>query len=721
MLFKRLIKLQTIIQNSFILQYYPYKNMDQKILELFDNSSTDKTKVNFIKRALNVYLNITSQKLSFLELSSDKFKKTIDDLYLFLSVEYFNLSVETLRTAKQQLQKSIAYIKEQVPTLDSYNINTKHYKFNFKIDNKKINYFNGWFLISKNNKQTIFINLISFYEILGKDKTDLIYKNAQRYVSRFELDTSKSFLAMLNDFSEFLNKKNLKELKVNIYNENYLFNLLKDFCFDFFQCEQNQSRCMYNSKKKWNKFTTVFEEVFLDGNILPKLTNSLPKAPNNEKKGFERRIKLNNGNQVKAKLITEIPLNITDDVAMDILFKKIKNDIKLTLDWSKYKVEQLNNNYNQDLSVKCFGKTVSNIQEELKTRTKIEKLKEGFISSYDLEPFMFLLISEHPQITESYLLNFELYDESNNLSGYIKNEESSYLIGYKKRRGSELAEQKILLNSKTHKLIENIIYLTKDYREYLKSQNNDDWRYLFLHGGANGIEPQRYKKSFVPAPSNLRIKEGQKRIEFFKNYINCSNEEATKFVSNMTMTKLRASIAVQLYLEQNDTQKMAEALGHRKYKPELLSFYLPEPILDFFQSRWIRIFQKGIICEAMKDSTSFFKASKFNSMEELEAFMNLHSLKNIPDIQKNENKAINKDEIYIGVNEEILNVLLSLEKAVELANKEVSAKALYWANFSNKLKNEILSNKSNIQFVKDLEKAKNHIEPGLFEEVIYAK
>ena len=71
--------MQTIIQNSFILQYYPYKSVDQKILDLFDDISNVKTKVNFIKRALNVYLNITNQKLSFLDLSSDRFKKIIDD------------------------------------------------------------------------------------------------------------------------------------------------------------------------------------------------------------------------------------------------------------------------------------------------------------------------------------------------------------------------------------------------------------------------------------------------------------------------------------------------------------------------------------------------------------------------------------------------------------------------------------------------------------------
>lgn len=713
--------MQTIIHNSFILQYYTYKNIDQKILELFDNSSTDKTKINFIKRALNVYLNITSQRLSFIELSSDKFKKIIDDLYLFLNVDYFNLSNETLRTYKQQLQKCISYFKIQIPNLNNYDININHTKFNFKIDNSKIDYFNGWFLTSKNNKQKIFINLICFYDILGKDKVGIIHKNVQQYISRFELDTSKSFLSMLNDFSIFLNNKDLEELRKNIYNENYLFNLLKDFCFNFFQNEQNNSRCMHNSKKKWNKFIVVFDEVFLNNEVLPKLNSPLPKAPNHDKKGFERRIKFNNGSQVKSKLITDIPLNITDEVAIDILFKKIKSDVQLTLDWANSRVEQLNKNYNKDLAINCFGKTVAQIQKELNRRTTIEKLKEGFITSYDLDPFMFILISEHPQITDSYLLNFELYNESNNLSGYIKIDESYYLIGYKKRRGSELAEQKILLTSKTKDIIENIILLTKDYREYLKSKSDDSWRYLFLNGGSNGIEPQKHKKSFVPAPSNLRIKEGQKRIEFFKNYINCSNEEATKFVSNMTMTRLRASIAVQLYLEQNDTKKMAEALGHKKYKPELLSFYLPETILDFFQSRWIRIFQKGIICEAMKDSSNFFNASKFNSMEELDEFMNLHSLKNIPDVQKYNNIETNKDELYIGVNEEILNVLLSLEKAVELAEEDVSSKALYWSRFSNKLQNEIINNKSNIQFIKDLEKARKNINIKLFEEVIYEK
>ena len=48
---------------------------------------------------------------------------------MFLSVDYFNLSSETLRTNKQQLQKCISYFKIQIPNLNNYEININHTKF----------------------------------------------------------------------------------------------------------------------------------------------------------------------------------------------------------------------------------------------------------------------------------------------------------------------------------------------------------------------------------------------------------------------------------------------------------------------------------------------------------------------------------------------------------------------------------------------------------------
>lgn len=712
--------MQTIIHNSFILQYYDFKNIDAGLIKQIDSSKCFSNNNETFKRLLNTFLFITNKKLQFIDLSSNKFQLIIDNFYLFLNENYIALSAEGLKNTRYNLIKWILSLKEKIPELKFYEINTNKNEFDFKFNQEKVNYIQGWFLHGKDNKKQIFINLITFYDVLGSDKTKLIHKNAQQYSSKFELDTNKQFLSMLNEFSFFLKEKNNHQLRQIFFTENELYNLMKDFCFSFFNKEQNEERALYNSKKKWNKFIEAFEEIFLDGNILPKIVTTLPRAPGQERKGFEKRIRVQNGIEVKSKLITEIPLNVTDDIALEILFKKINSDVDLVIEWANKSIEILLYNYDYNFPQECFNKSALDIKKILGSNCFLRDIKDKLLTSNVLESFMFLLINEHPQITESFFLNFELYNENNNLFGYIKIEESFYLVGYKKRRGSVLAEQKILLNEKSKQLIDTVIKLTNNYRDYLKSNKNDDWRYLFIHGGENGIKPQRFSKSFVPAPSNLNVQEGQKRIDFIINKTNCSLADASSFVSNMTMTKLRASKAVQLYLIQNDTQKMAEALGHKHYRPELLSFYLPEPILDFFQSRWIRIFQKGIICEAMKDSNYFLAASKFKSMQDLEDFMKLHSLKNIPNIKiENKSQNINNDEIYIGINQEILNVLLSLEKAVELAESEVSAKALYWSRFSSKLQDEILNNKTNIQFIKDLEKAKNKINPQNFKDIIY--
>lgn len=70
------------------------------------------------------------------------------------------------------------------------------------------------------------------------------------------------------------------------------------------------------------------------------------------------------------------------------------------------------------------------------------------------------------------------------------------------------------------------------------------------------------------------------------------NTYSELIASNTTLTKFRASRGVQIYLETESSSKMAEALGHIKYDPQLLKHYLPEPILEFFQRRWILLFQK---------------------------------------------------------------------------------------------------------------------------------
>lgn len=180
---------------------------------------------------------------------------------------------------------------------------------------------------------------------------------------------------------------------------------------------------------------------------------------------------------------------------------------------------------------------------------------------------------------------------------------------------------------------------------------------------------------------------------------------------------------------------MAQALGHTRYRPELLEHYLPEPILDFFQKRWISLFQKGIICEAMKDSEFLLKASNFSSMEQLHEFLKNHTIKNIPDntsslisnqIDDYKNNELNKnkfDEAYISLDEYKLSALISLKQAVTKSENidNISKSAFFWSSFTDKLIHEINQNRIYSSFKPLLVIAEKNINSDLFKEIIYVK
>ena len=218
-------------------------------------------------------------------------------------------------------------------------------------------------------------------------------------------------------------------------------------------------------------------------------------------------------------------------------------------------------------------------------------------------------------------------------------------------------------------------------------------------------------------------------IDFLTKEKNFCKDEAIKFANKISLTKMRASKGIQTYIKTESTTKMAEALGHKKYRSDLLSHYLPEPILDFFQRRWISIFQKGIICEALKESNFILESSGFKDMDTLNNFLKTHTIRNIPDNSdlsidsEKKDGCTNESEVYISISEDRISALLSIKSAVDLSkNKEkVSSKAIYWANFGERLVKEIETNTNHISLRKIVINAKDNINPECFKEIIHVK
>jgi hypothetical protein len=359
------------------------------------------------------------------------------------------------------------------------------------------------------------------------------------------------------------------------------------------------------------------------------------------------------------KLITKVPLKYNDKEAIEEIIKDVRRDVGHVLNASEksighnYKKLLRFNEYRQLARHKKLGE-VRDCQSAADNRNTAcatfahylweHPGKEGGYSTFlgyanqtaylnrlfciptlhILYPLIFKLVSEHPRITESWLLNWQQYDESGNLNGVSKTGNATVIRSVKKRRGMSEAEQVIKLNDVSKGIVDKILEHTQMARAYLKANNNDDYRYVLLTGSL-GSEPSKLNNI-----TNLK-KVTSKSV--FTKLLNSSSPYVSKnravVVANLlSINRMRSSCGVEVFLKTNSIKKMCEALGHKQVRDDLVSLYLPEPILRFFNDRWIRIFQNAIVYEAMQDSKYLYNAIDI-SPESLDEFSRNHRLKKI--------------------------------------------------------------------------------------------
>lgn len=688
------------------------KELYKKIIAV--GSDLKKSELSYTLKRLNFFLFLSDKKISLLSLHQDSINSLFEDFIALTSQDFFDRSSSAYKRHSQLTNKIINYLLEALsldyPKLRNFSIDLNK---SVKIPNKKLNYYNNCIFNFKNSQ--IFVNFMEIPYHIEDSKYSILINKTQLLLNN--KSTFKSGIPILNSV---LKKMDLTKINDNLY----LLSFFKDFCFNYFKTAETNNRSLPSSIISWNYFVDGFIELFIVDNLLNLKLNELPKAPVIYKKPFEKNIKSSNGFQIKNKLLTDIPLQLTDNESVEILFRKIDQDIAFVNTWADYHIEDIlkRARHSESFDPMSLGH-ISNfkfIYRNLSTTVADLMHKRGIPTNADLEPFMFKLINEHPEITESQLTELELYDENDNLNCVYEFDGSHYLKTYKNRRGSELSEKLIKLNDTSKQLIYNVIYLTEELRQYLKDKNDSSYKYLFLTT-KGCLQPCKFSKTTTAAKSHMLVSiELRNRVAYFTDLIG-NSDFAIKLVENMSLTKFRASKGIQAYIKTGDSKKMANVLGHARYKPELLASYLPEPILHFFKERWIRIFQKGIICEAMKDSQFLLESSNFKNFEELDTFLTNHSLKNIPNIESN-NEKDKIEEIYISIDENILTALFSIEELVNLEdNKSVlKSKAVYWADFSKKLYLELIENIKYANFKNIALKAKNNTNKDLFKDFLYA-
>lgn len=764
----------TIIKSATGLFHYPFVVIPQDALELLIRCQARiplRTEGALLK-ILEAYCHITNSEITVQILSSKEFTKIARGFLGALSSKSF-FDCQGTATRKRYIKdfkKLLAQIHLELKTswtpsqigADEIQNQVIWKEAEARLTPIFAHYWSGWEIISPKGVSS-YVAIPLIWQSHGQKFAEDFYKNYRQHAEKslrpHHTIINKLIKKISNNPEKWPPKTFKHPLKIN--------ELFTEFMIDHFKDALASGNDLYSQTRAYSKFISTIDQSFLQTGVWAKpFTGGFPKPPSKNSTGTNTNIRETaEGLLVKDKLLTLVPLCITDSEAIDILFREVEDDISLAVGWAKRKAHKIrrvqlrrdklaqldspmskrypNAKSFEDIGISKICATfdahgLSYLRESTPkkfgaiTKKQLSTLL-GIPTSRDLLAFKILLIKDNPCITDSFLENFELYNKSDQISGLIKNVNGSYeLIGYKDRRGGSLSEQRVLLSARSAVLIRQVQEITEPLRKELKQTGDDAWRYLFL-----------YCKKYIgfPAPSNRHrvncwtaTSITEQLIFEFQELSDRPREKLEQFIYRLTPTKFRASCGVAEYLKTQSVEKMAKALGHAKYTPALLSSYLPEPILSFFQSRWIRIFQKGIICQAMKNSPYLLHAAKFNSINELHEFLTHHALKDIlkhlenPDhpvpieISSEKRKAeMQADRILVSLDAGILTILLSLRDAVEKCTDKslLCGKAKYWSKFANLITQEITRG-WNSEPQDHLSVATKHVDPSIMERLIYA-
>jgi hypothetical protein len=490
---------------------------------------------------------------------------------------------------------------------------------------------------------------------------------------------------------------------------------------------------------KWQtQFIPLLQEHLAPSGLFAEPWGALPMLEVKRVHGSKAKLKQTpQGQEVKTKTLTHIPVHVTDEDAYDLLFKKIREEYETVENMANRLCEDIWRRYEYRITAAKTGTPRfvnavginSGDNKWMTDRENPEHLKNacatfaqhGYSTSIEdsltvlyplplsltaaelalptveaLYPHCLLLVIEHPKITTTFLEELELYDKNEKRFCFVQDGTKYRLIGHKCRRGAILAQQVVHLSDKAARLVQQIISITEPVRLYLRAHGDDNWRFLLLSCGKGFAYPCRWRN--ISAGKWVRVRR-ERLVTALGVTSNLSEPERQDLVSRLTLSSLRASAGLLVYLETRSVEKMSRALGHAEYKPGLLAHYLPKTISDFFQERWIRIFQTGIIVEALKESPALMVAADFSNLAELHEFLAHHALKVPPDSAADmldlcDNKGVSnkKHRVLFGISTPILAALLSLELSVR-EHKDSNAKAIYWAGVANALVSHIEANR----------------------------
>lgn len=756
----------TIIRDISAYRTFPYVHLDSEALaSLVSACQTEgeRHSINSLTKSLECFLQITNTFLTLKDIQSPASDKQLMLFRGALHSEKFRELTTTRRIFMTTLlDKLICRLRGEeynIPRrtngdalVNRYPNQTAEFEA-LALEEEKVWLWTAWPCENASGQLTN-LPLLPFYKRFGRPFTEKLY----RICATFLATRRASRIRAITSMSCFVDSNECQSSAKDILNARG-----STMFFDAFWVHYYKS-CVLDNIPHAHAISTWRQPImnFIRTQILEsglfatphEIANPEPENP----PGADSHVIEKDGIEYKNKLLVKIPMHISDDEAFNLIKKRIYRSIEIVNQWcdikineAKAKVQASQALAKEGLSVvvgepsKCSAgnywllspenpKFINNLAATLHElgydalRKAINSYnvnstgigdKLGIASTDSLLPFCLKLIKLNPSITPAFLSSIELYDKNGRLRGIESGDIPTYIHGYKDRRNPENAEMRIKLNDESIDIVATIIRLTSHLRSSLKASNDDAWRSLLLTAKNGTGKPQRYR-----CKTNNSKDKTQAKLQELKLLFPAEEELNTELSQSLLRpATMRSTAGVIVFLETGSVYAMADALGHTKYESDLLERYLPKSILYFFRDRWVRKFQTGIIVQAMKGSKHLLRASSFNSMGELDAFLEHYTINFMPTQHPTSISTAqegNPAKAVISLNIEIARILVTITHAKITNGSKLNAKAEHWASFSQLLINYLENDPDNQLEALDLFDQAKKLGPieGL-ERVIY--
>ncbi|MGF1714915.1 hypothetical protein L4D08_08410 [Photobacterium chitinilyticum] len=580
------------------------------------------------------------------------------------------------------------------------------------ISQERLDYLDGWTVTSQ-SRETVLVNLDVFYVRYGRDFSAKVHEILKRYALTQKTSTLRSrlpeIISMLESVAVLDKSATVGSFELLLSARNVQTTFHKVYQMQLTECIF-KGNDLYNYNKTFLNSLEEYQSAFINTRAYP---SPLKPFIRPDVKKVKNPPSFSSGGKAseaeKVFWFADIPLHIKDEEAIEIMEERLDRAMSFLRKSFTNHFEELKERQNRNRgfleeglvkpltgnvsgrgtsahpvgsehlanTIATFhrygidGYTGRSYENFLGYNGSVDELllELNLPTNSTLLTLTSLLVMEHPKITPSWLQKLQLFDEHGKKRCYFQSGEQYILSGEKERRGRALAQQDVILNDFSKSIVDFIIEHTQVAREHLKSIGNPNWRYLLLTCSLTKVvKPRRTSQLYK---NHAFLTDFLKDKKCISTECKLSEKEIETIASIPVHRSIRRHRGLQIYLETRSQSAVAEALGHKDMRSQLLESYLPKPLMQFFTERVVRQFQKAIILKSMEDSPYLLDAVNM-SYEEIEEFLKNHGIDEIPDLnvkafdtaQSTTERSV-FDSIIFTVTVPLIQLLISIRAVIE--------------------------------------------------------